>query len=80
VHGPISLAQIYTLELSPESSPLFPGKARRSHEQLGLHSHRIVGVALYSGEIPVESVTAEFSAKFGTKIDVLENMENEAAA
>jgi integrase len=29
--------------------------------------------ALYSGEIPVESVTAEFSAEFGTKIVVLES-------
>ena len=36
--------------------------------------------ARFSGEIPVESVTAEFSAKFGSKIVVLENMENEAAA
>ena len=35
---------------------------------------------LYSGEIPIEQVQAEFSSKFGTKIDVLENMENEAAA
>jgi hypothetical protein len=36
--------------------------------------------ALYSGEIPVEDVSAEFSKKFGNKIVVLEKMENEAAA
>ncbi len=35
---------------------------------------------LYTGEIPIERVQAEFSSKFGTKIDVLENMENEAVA
>ena len=35
---------------------------------------------LYSGEIPNADVEAEFSMKFGNKIDVLEKMENEAAA
>lgn len=35
---------------------------------------------LYTGEIPAEDGAAAFSAKFGTKIDVLEKMENEAAA
>jgi len=35
---------------------------------------------LYTGEIPTENVIAEFSTKFGDKIVVLENMENEAAA
>ena len=36
--------------------------------------------ALYSGEIPLEQVQAEFSSRFGNKIVVLENMENEATA
>jgi integrase len=35
---------------------------------------------LYTGEIPIEHVEAEFSAKFGNKIDVLENVENAVAA
>jgi integrase len=35
---------------------------------------------LYTGEIPIEHVEAEFSTKFGIKIDVLENVENEVAA
>jgi integrase len=35
---------------------------------------------LYTGEIPLEDVQAAFSIKNGTKIVVLENMENEAAA
>jgi integrase len=35
---------------------------------------------LYTGEIPIEQVEAEFSSKFGPQIVVLENMENEAAA
>jgi len=38
---------------------------------------------LYTGEIPLQQIQAEFSSKFGSKIDVLENkekMENEAAA
>ena len=35
---------------------------------------------LYTGEIPIEHVEAEFSAKFGNRIDVLETVENEAAA
>lgn len=38
---------------------------------------------LYTGEIPLQQIEAEFSSKFGSKIDVLENkekMENEAAA
>jgi hypothetical protein len=36
-----------------------------------------------TGEIPLQQIQAEFSSKFGSKIDVLENkekMENEAAA
>lgn len=36
--------------------------------------------ALYTGEIPLEQIEAEFSSKFGNKIVVLENMENEAVA
>lgn len=36
--------------------------------------------ALYTGEIPLEQIRNEFSAKFGNKIDVLEKMENESAA
>jgi integrase len=36
--------------------------------------------ALYTGEIPLEQVRNEFSLKFGNKIVVLENMENEPAA
>ena len=36
--------------------------------------------ALYTGEIPAESVVAEFSRKLGDKTAVLENMEDEAAA
>jgi len=35
---------------------------------------------LYTGEIPIEQVEAEFSSKTGSKNVVLENMENEAAA
>lgn len=35
---------------------------------------------LYTGELPLADVAAAFSMKFGTKIDVLENVENEAAA
>lgn len=38
---------------------------------------------LYTGEIPLQQIEAEFSSKFGSKIDVLENkekLENEAAA
>ncbi len=35
---------------------------------------------LYSGEIPLDQIQAEFSTKTGNQIDVLENMENEAAA
>ncbi len=38
---------------------------------------------LYTGEIPLAQIEAEFSSKFGSKIDVLENkekMENEEAA
>jgi integrase len=38
---------------------------------------------LYTGEIPLRQIEAEFSSKFGPKIDVLENkekMENSAAA
>ena len=35
---------------------------------------------LYTGEIPVEHVEAEFSTKFGIEIDVLENVENAVAA
>jgi integrase len=39
--------------------------------------------ARYTGEIPLDQVKAEFSSRFGNKIDVLENkenLENEAAA
>jgi integrase len=36
--------------------------------------------ALYTGEVPLEDVKAEFSSKFGNEIVVLENMENEAVA
>jgi integrase len=36
--------------------------------------------ALYTGEIPLEQVEAEFSSKTGNQIVVLENMENKAAA
>jgi hypothetical protein len=35
---------------------------------------------LYTGEIPIEHVQAEFHAKFGNQIDVLENVENGVAA
>jgi integrase len=35
---------------------------------------------LYTGEIPIEYVDAEFSSKIGNRIVVLENMENEATA
>ena len=37
-------------------------------------------IRLYTGEIPLEDVQAEFSSKNGGRIVVLENMENEAAA
>jgi hypothetical protein len=36
--------------------------------------------ALYTGEVPLEDVQAEFSSKFGNKIVVLENMENKPTA
>jgi hypothetical protein len=36
--------------------------------------------ALYTGEIQLEHVQAEFSSKIGNQIVVLENMENEALA
>ena len=36
--------------------------------------------AKYTGQVPLDQVKAEFSIRFGNKIDVLENMENEAAA
>jgi len=36
--------------------------------------------ALYAGEVSLEQVWAEFSSRFGSKIDVLEKMENQAAA
>jgi hypothetical protein len=36
--------------------------------------------ALYTGEISLSCVHAEFSSKAGGQIGVLENMENEAAA
>ena len=47
-------------------------------QQMGHSSSRMT--ALYTGEIPLEHVQAEFSSKFGKRIVVLENMENEAAA
>jgi hypothetical protein len=36
--------------------------------------------ARYTGEIPIEQIRADFSKQFGSKIVVLENMENEAVA
>jgi hypothetical protein len=37
--------------------------------------------ARYTGEIPLEQIRAEFSSRFGDKLEVLEEeMENEAAA
>jgi hypothetical protein len=36
--------------------------------------------ALYTGEIPLEHVQAEFSSKIGNQIVALENMGNEAFA
>jgi hypothetical protein len=36
--------------------------------------------ARQTGKIPTEQVRTEFSMRFGNKIDVLEKMENEAAA
>jgi hypothetical protein len=36
--------------------------------------------ALYTGEVPLEAVQAEFSSKVGNENVVLENMENEAVA
>lgn len=47
-------------------------------QQMGHSSSAMT--ALYTGEIPLEQVQAEFSSRFGNRIDVLENMENEAAA
>jgi integrase len=47
------------------------------HRQQMGHSSAAM-TALYTGEVPLEAVHAEFSMKFGTKIVVLENMENEA--
>jgi len=35
---------------------------------------------LDTGEIPLEQIRAEFSIKFGSEIDVLETMENNATA
>jgi len=39
-----------------------------------------VMTARYTGEIPLEQVRTEFSKVFGCKIELLEKMENEAAA
>ncbi|HLJ23701.1 MAG TPA: hypothetical protein VKT71_06300, partial [Candidatus Acidoferrales bacterium] len=36
--------------------------------------------ALYTGQVPLDQVKAEFSVRFGRKTGLLENMENEAAA
>jgi hypothetical protein len=47
-------------------------------QQMG-HSSATM-TALYSGEIPLAQIHAEFSSKFGSKIVVLEKMENDAAA
>jgi len=47
-------------------------------QQMG-HSSAAM-TALYTGEIPLDKIQSEFSSKFGPKIVVLENMENEAAA
>jgi hypothetical protein len=46
-------------------------------QQMGHTSARMT--TLYSGEIPLGQVHAAFSMKAGTKIDVMENMENEVA-
>jgi integrase len=47
-------------------------------QQMGHSSSTMT--ALYTGEVPLEQVRAEFSIRFGNKIDVLEIMETEAAA
>jgi integrase len=47
-------------------------------QQMGHSSSAMT--ALYTGEIPVELIRAEFSSKIGNQPVVLENMENEAAA
>ena len=47
-------------------------------QQIGHSSQRMT--ELYTGEIPLDQVEAQFSSKTGTKIVVLENMENEAVA
>jgi integrase len=47
-------------------------------QQMGHSSSAMT--ARYTGEIPLEQIRTGFSMKFGNKIDVLENMENEAAA
>jgi len=46
-------------------------------QQMGHTSARMT--TLYSGKIPLGQVRAAFSKKAGTKIDVMENMENEVA-
>lgn len=47
-------------------------------QQMGHSSSAMT--ALYTGEIPLERIQAEFSSRFGNKIDVLEKMENEVTA
>jgi integrase len=46
-------------------------------QQMGHTSSRMT--ARYTGEVPIEQIRTEFSITFGNKIDVLENMENDAA-
>jgi integrase len=63
-----------------ELSGLNPAVLR---QQMGHSSEKMT--ALYTGQIPLEDVKAaiskiQFSSKSGNKIDVLENMENEAVA
>lgn len=47
-------------------------------QQMGHSSSAMT--ARYTGEVPFEQIRTEFSPRFGIKIDVLENMENEVAA
>lgn len=47
-------------------------------QQMGHTSARMT--TLYGGEIPLDQIRAAFSAKLGSKFDVMENMENEVAA
>ena len=65
-----------------ELSGLNPAVLR---QQMGHSVGSAAMTALYTGQIPLKEVEAAFSkvqssSKFGNKIDVLENMENESAA